>query len=66
MKLYDVPRNSNIRILDKKIRVPPAAIMPKKDDVLFFKNIDGMFSYCTNKDGNVCHIAAWTNVEVLH
>lgn len=28
-------------------------------------NLDGMYSYCTDKEGNVFHFAAWTDVHVL-
>ena len=50
MKLYDVPRNTRIKIEDQE---------------LLFHRIDGMYSYCTDSNGNVRHIAAWTEVEVL-
>jgi len=51
MKLYDVPPNSTIRIDEHWI--------------LDFHHVDGMYSYCTDKDGNVVHLAAWTEVEVI-
>jgi len=51
MKLYDVPPNSTIRIDEHWI--------------LEFHHIDGMYSYCKDKDGNVVHLAAWTEVEVI-
>jgi len=51
MKLYDVPRNSKIRIDEHWI--------------LHFHHVDGMYSYCTDKDDNVVHLAAWTEVEVI-
>ena len=51
MKLYDVPPNSTIRI--------------DEHWVLEFHHIDGMYSYSKDKDGNVVHLAAWTEVEVI-
>jgi len=48
MKLYDVPRNSRISLVTGK--------------ELNFKRIDGMYSYCTDDDGNVWHIPATTEV----
>jgi hypothetical protein len=51
MKLYDVPRNS-------KILVDPYGIID-------FHHIDGMYSYCVDKHGNVVHLAAWMEVDVI-
>jgi len=62
MKLYNVPRNSMIRLLEKPT-IPIASQQP--DDVLIFSHIDGMYSYCINHDGTVVHPAAWTEVEVV-
>ena len=51
MKLFEVPRNTRIRL-------------PEGDE-LNFHHIDGMYSYCTDDKGQVCHIAAFTDVEVV-
>ena len=64
MKLYDVPRNSKIKVLGN-IKVPPAAPKISKDDVLTFSHIDGMYSYCTTEAGEVVHLVAWADVEVI-
>jgi hypothetical protein len=50
-KLYDVPRYSTIRLPD--------------GTELDFHHIDGMYSFCTDKDGRVHHIAAWSDVEII-
>jgi len=50
MKLYDVPRNSKIKLED--------------GTVLDFRHIDGMYSLCY-RDGYPVHPAAWTEVEVV-
>jgi hypothetical protein len=50
MKLYDVPRNTRIRIEDLE---------------LMFHHIDGMYSLCQTDDGETVHLAAWTEVEVV-
>jgi hypothetical protein len=50
MKLYDVPRNSTIVL--------------EGGEELEFKHIDGMYSYCLTKEGDVVHLAAWTDVTV--
>lgn len=50
MKLYDVPRNTRIKV---------------KDLELNFHHIDGMYSYCETDDKEVVHLAAWTEVEIV-
>lgn len=50
MKLYEVPRNRKILVEGKEY---------------YFHHIDGMYSYCFNKDNEVVHLAAWCEVEVL-
>ena len=49
MKLYKVPNKSWIIL---------------KGEKYFFDHIDGMYSYCTDEDGNVVHLAAFTDVEL--
>lgn len=56
MKLYDVPRNSRIRLVGHTL---------SSDMELNFHHIDGMYSYCTDDDGNVMHLAAWTEIELV-
>ena len=62
MKLYDVPRNSMIRLLTKPT-IPLASQEP--DEILKFSHCDGMYSYCINSDGTVVHPAAFSEVEVV-
>jgi hypothetical protein len=50
MKLFEVPKYSRIRV---------------GGNALDFHHIDGMYSYCTDSNGKVHHIAAWADVEVL-
>jgi cytochrome bd-type quinol oxidase subunit 1 len=64
MKLYNVPRNSKIRVVGD-IKIPPAAPIIEEQEVLNFSHVDGMYSYCTNKDGEVVHLVAWAEVEVI-
>lgn len=51
MKLYEVPRNSRIGLSD--------------GSELNFSRVDGMYSFCTDDDGNVVHLAAWSDVQLL-
>ena len=50
MKLYNVPRNTRIKVDDQE---------------LMFHKIDGMYSICTDEKGFIYHLAAWTEAEVL-
>ena len=65
MKLYDVPDNTTVKILDDSPQIPPNALGLKQYDEIKFHHIDGMYSYCT-KDNIVCHLAAWTEVEIIN
>lgn len=64
VKLYDVPRNSKIRVIGD-IKIPPGAPEIKEGDVLDFKHVDGMYSLCYNKDKQPVHLVAWAEVEVV-
>ena len=65
MKLYDVPRNTKIKVLTEYSDIPPAAKGVAKNEILKFSHIDGMYSLCYTEDGDIIHIAAWTEVEVI-
>ena len=64
MKLYDVPRGSKIRVVGD-VKIPPAASIIEEQEVLNFSHVDGMYSYCTNSDNEVVHLAAWAEVEIV-
>ena len=64
MELYNVPRNSKIRIVGD-IKVPPSAQNIEEQEILNFSHVDGMYSYCTNSDDEVVHLAAWAEVEIV-
>lgn len=63
MKLYELSRKCNVRVLDEDVGVPPGAPVISKGDIIFFDHIDGMYSYCKNNQGEVVHLPAWTEVE---
>ena len=54
VKLYDVPRNSFVRVIGDRSKT-----------VLLFHHIDGMYSLCEDRTGRVCHIPAWANVKIV-
>ena len=54
MKLYNL-RKTWVRSLE-----------PDCQNLIFYlDHIDGMYSYCTDTEGNVCHFQAWMEVEPL-
>lgn len=57
MKLYEVPNKTYVRIVDDG----DLGYM----DPYFFDHIDGMYSYCTSKDGCVVHLFCGTEVEIV-
>ena len=64
MKLYDAPRNSWV-IPIEDAKAPPDARPISKGETIKFHHVDGMYSYCHDKDGNVVHLPAWQEVEVV-
>jgi hypothetical protein len=53
MKLYNVPRNTRVKLVET-------------GDEFLFHRVDGMYSYCTDEVGNVIHLAAFTEVEIIN
>lgn len=64
MKLYEVPRNTKIRVMEKT-STPPGGIPGEDGGVYKFMHIDGMYSYCVDDKNRVVHLAAWTEVEIV-
>lgn len=64
MKLYNVPRNSRIRLIEDGTVPPGAPELPKGIEINFH-HVDGMYSYCTTDDGEVVHLVAFEEVEVV-
>lgn len=63
MKLYEVPRNTFVKVISEE--PPPVDSTPiPNGQVVKFHHVDGMYSYCTTLDKEVVHLAAWTEVEI--
>lgn len=60
MKLYNVPRNSQVRVTHD---IPEAGL--KDGDIIQFSHIDGMYSYCESSDGNTIHLIASLEVDLV-
>lgn len=64
MKLYELERNTKFKLLEEP-QIPPVAPNGVVGKVYTLRNIDGMYSYVKDDDGNVYHFAAWTEVEAV-
>lgn len=64
-RLYELRRGNLFKIVDNNIHVPPGAPEVFKESVYKLHNIDGMFSFCTDENKQVVHIAAYTEVEEI-
>lgn len=64
MKLYECKNNTTVKVIGS-ISIPVASKEIRKGDVIQFKHIDGMYSFCIDKDGDVVHLVAWAEVEPI-
>jgi hypothetical protein len=80
-KLYDIPRNSYVRVLPQQseifedetedVKVPIGSHEVEQGELIYFHHTDGMYSLCqkvdseTLKHGETCHMAGWTEVELV-
>lgn len=64
-QLYKVPNGSMVRVLEDDDG-PPGAKVIRAGDRIKFHHIDGMYSFCHDKDGNIVHLKAWTEVEIIN
>lgn len=65
MKLYELSkRNIKVRLVGD-LKNPPDDYGCKVGDVITFHKLDGMYSLCSDVQGNYTHPAAWTEVEVV-
>lgn len=53
---------SNIK---KLYQLKPDTFFKLDGKSYLLRNIDGMYSFCLDKDNNIHHIAAWTEVTEL-
>ena len=58
IKLYEVPKNSRIRIEGLEVN----GVLTEE---LNFHHVDGMYSYCTTDDDEIVHIAAFAECEII-
>ena len=65
MKLYDAPRNSWVRPILENPTAPPDAREINLGERIKFHHVDGMYSFCHDENGDVVHLPAWQEVEVI-
>jgi len=65
MKLYELAKRDVLVKLVGKTNIPPLSLGLEEGEVFLFHHLDGMYSYSTDKYGNVLHPAAWTDVEIV-
>lgn len=65
MKLYEVSNQTWVSVRDDNPTVPPAAKELKYGSCMFFDHIDGMYSYCKDVDGDLVHLSASAEVEII-
>ena len=65
MKLYNVPRETYVRVLDD-IGTPVGSEPILRGDIIFFDHLDGMYSFCFNKEKtHVIHLSTMSEVEIV-
>mgnify|MGYP003978674037 FL=1 len=64
MKLYNVKPQTWVRIISNN-KNPIASIPTQEGELIFFDHLDGAYSYCKDKDNNVVHLSASTEVELV-
>lgn len=62
MELYNLPRNSYFKLIGDPL-VAPEARHPDLDKTYKLGNIDGMYSYCSDNEGNIYHFVAWAEIK---
>lgn len=67
----EVKNNIHQSGLSSEVKVPPSGLDVNIGELIQFINIDGMYSLCykidqdTLKPVGTCHLAAWTDVDVI-
>jgi hypothetical protein len=64
MKLYEVPRNTWIRVNVPNTMAPLDARTARPRERIKFINLDGMYSYCLDEQGGVVHLPVDMEVEI--
>jgi len=60
MKLYEIPKNSPLRVTVSDYGGDNGSV-----DLATFHHLDGMYSYCETSDGQPFHLMADTEMELV-
>ena len=63
-KLFDIPNNTWVRIISQEVP-PPGGMAVDVGQEVFFHHVDGMYSFCSDRECNTVHLKAWTEVEIV-
>mgnify|MGYP003526354614 FL=1 len=64
MKLYNLPTKTWVRLQEDQ-QGPPGSPNFLLGEEFFFDHIDGMYSYCKDRNNNRVHLPAWSEVTPL-
>ena len=64
MKFYNIPQFSRIRVIGDA-KVPPGARCADENEIFKFHHLDGMYSYCTDVNGDPVYLPAWQEVILV-
>lgn len=67
MKLYEIPRTMKgtwVRVLEA-VDGPPGALGIKAGALVLYYGIDGSYSQCKSRGGELIYLKAWAEVEVV-
>jgi len=71
MQLHEVRQRQGVKVRlipdpeEKGTMHPPCHRDFVDSEVLTFSHIDGMYSLCYDEGGNIVHLVAWAEVEVV-
>lgn len=63
MKLYNCPNKTWVKVLTDT-KGPPLSHNFVIHEEVFFDHLDGMYSFCRDKENNIVHLPAWADVDI--
>lgn len=63
MKLYELHRGECFTLEEQPTQPPDIMLEADTHKMYTLHNIDGMYSYVTDQEGDMHHFAAWTEVN---
>tara|TARA_R110002012_G_scaffold321284_1_gene548502 strand:+ start:1203 stop:1400 length:198 start_codon:yes stop_codon:yes gene_type:complete len=63
MEAHNVKYGTRVIVTDNQVKTPPGSIPINKGDKITIHRLDGMYCNGVDENGNIIHIAGWTEVE---